>query len=213
MKNKKFTTLLLAAMLILSCVVTGCGKSITPKECAQVWWEMAYNDISNASKLNIKDEEAKAILEKSTQQNISKLKTEYAAQGLTITDDQATEIYNAVNDLGKKANVTIEEVSNDGKTAQVKYKSNYVDMVAIGKKASNDAAESVKTLGITDKKELMNKYSEVLLKNLVNELKNATFSTDTKELTYTFTNQNKVWVPENQEDLSTKLGMLISGQV
>ena len=40
MKNKKFTALVLITMLLLSCVVTGCGKKFTAKECAQIYWEI-----------------------------------------------------------------------------------------------------------------------------------------------------------------------------
>ena len=70
MKNKKFTALLLVSILVLSCVVTGCGKQITPKECAQIWWEIAFNDMSNVSKVNITEEQSKTILEKSTEKNL-----------------------------------------------------------------------------------------------------------------------------------------------
>ena len=213
MKNKKFTALLLITMLLLSCVVTGCGKEFTAKESAQIYWDLGSGDISNISKINMKEEDAKADIEKNKAEGIKTLKTQYAAQGLTATDEQMTKILDAANELVKKATVTIEEVSNDGKTAQIKYKTTYVDMIKLGTKAGNDALESVKALGITDQKQAMDKYSELFLENLANELKNATFSEDTKEKTYTFTKKDKVWVPEGDlKEFIQNLGQLVAGQ-
>lgn len=213
MKNKKFTALLLVSILVLSCVVTGCGKQITPKECAQIWWEIAFNDMSNVSKVNITEEQSKTILEKSTEKNLSTLKTTFTSQGLTVTDEQIKEYFEAVIEASKKATVTIEEVSNDGKTAQVKYKTTYIDANKMATKAANEAVESVKALGLTNQKEAMAKYSELVIKNLITEFKNATFSEDTNEKTYTFTKKDKIWAPENQETLSTELGGLIAGKI
>ncbi|BCZ44942.1 DUF5105 domain-containing protein [Clostridium gelidum] len=213
MKNKKFTALLLITMLLLSCVVTGCGKEFTAKESAQIYWELGSGDISNISKINMKEEDAKADIEKNKAEGIKTLKTQYAAQGLTSTDEQMTKILDAANELVKKATVTIEEVSNDGKAAQIKYKTTYVDMTKLGTKAGNDALESVKALGLTDQKQAMDKYSELSLENLANELKNATFSEDTKEKNYTFTKKDKFWVPEgDQKQFIQNLGQLVAGQ-
>lgn len=213
MKNKKFTALLLLTMLLLSCVVTGCGNSITAKECAQIFWDMGVEyDTSNVSKLNRKEEDEKVNIEKVKETEKDTLKNAYTAQGLTVTDEQMAEFYNATLELFKKATVTIEEVSNDGKKAEIKYKTTYVDITKIATKASTEAVESVKTLGLTNQKEIKDKYSELVMKNLVNEVKNATFSEDTKERTYTFTKQDKIWVPDNQETFGKKLGELVSGQ-
>ena len=213
MKNKKFTALLLITMLLLSCVVTGCGKEFTAKESAQIYWELGSGDTSNISKINMKEEDAKADIEKNKEEGIKTLKDAYAAKGLTATDEQIAKFYDVASELVKKATVTIEEVSNDGKTAQIKYKTTYIDAAKLGTKASNDAAESVKALGLTNQKEAMDKYSELLLENLVNEYKNATFSEDTKEKTYTFTKKDKIWVPEGDEKEFVKnLGGLVAGQ-
>ena len=213
MKNKKFTALLLITMLLLSCVVTGCGKEFTAKESAQIYWELGSGDMSNISKINMKEEDAKADIEKNKAEGIKDFKAQYAAQGLTATDEQISKLLDASAELLKKATVTIEEVSNDGKSAQIKYKTTYVDMIKLATKAKNDALESVKALGLTDQKQAMDKYSELYLENLVNELKNATFSEDTKEKTYTFTKKDKIWVPDgDQKEFVKNLGELVSGQ-
>lgn len=213
MKNKKFTSLLLATMLLLSFVVTGCGKDITPKECAQVYWDMGVKyDVSNVSKINLKQDEQKAELEKTKKKEKDTLKAAYKAQGLTVTDEQITGMYDSLIELFNKATVTIEEVSNDGKKAEIKYKTTYFDMIQIATKASNEAAESVTTLGLTSEKEFNDEYSKLFMENLINGIKNATYSKETKEQTFTFTKQDKIWVPENQSTLGEKLGALISGQ-
>lgn len=212
MKNKKFTSLVLVMVLLLSCVVTGCGKSITPKECAQVYLEMAMYDTSNATKLNMKVDEAKAKNDKMIESDKKKLKDAYTAQKLTVTDAQIDAFFNATTEVLKKASVTIDEVSNDGKKAEIKYKTTYIDMTKIATKAANDALATAQASGITNQKELMAKYSELFMGNLVDGIKNATFSTDTKEKTYTFTKTDKVWIADKQDTLGLELGALISGQ-
>lgn len=213
MKNKKFTSMLLVAMLLLSCVVTGCGKSITPKECAQVWWELSFDDTTNVSKLKMKEAEVKSQIEESNKKEISKLKRSFSAEGMTITDEQVKAFYNAMIEVSKKATVTIDEVSNDGKIAEVKYKSNYIDMNQIATKAIEDAIASVQELGLTSEKEIQNKYAELFMKNLTDGIKNAKFSDDTKEVTYKLTKKDGIWTPDNQEDLADKLNDLFLGEI
>jgi len=212
MKNKKFTALVLITMLLLSCVVTGCGKSITPKECAQVYWEIAMYDSSNATKLNMKADEAKAECDKMIKSDKKKIKDSYTAQKLTVTDEQIDALFNAIVEASKKANITIDEVSNDGKKAEVKYKTTYIDMNQIVTKAQKDAQASAQASGITNQKELMAKYSELFMANYVDGIKNATFSKDTKEKTFTFTKTDKVWIADKKDTMGQELGGLFLGQ-
>lgn len=211
MKNKKFTSLLLATMLLLSCIVTGCGKSITPKESAQICWEVGTGDISNASKINMTEEEAKNLLKRSKENTGKKFKDIVNASGLTITNEQINELCDSTSELTKKATVTIEEVSNDGKTAQVKYKTTYIDAKKLGEKAGNDALEYIKTLGLTSEKEAMDKYSEVAINNLINEYKNATYNGDTKEKIFTFEKEREFWLPKERDTFFESLGGLVAG--
>src|SRR5471030_1779748 len=198
MKNEKFTALLLVSMLLLSFVVTGCGKDVTAQECSQVLWDInVKRDISSASKLNLKEEDAKASVDKDMIQAKEALKESFTDAQINFTDAQLEDVCNGLLEAYGKITVKIEEVSNDGKKAQIKYTTTYFDLSALDEKAANDALSSVQSSVLTDETQLTNKFSELYIQNLISELKNATISTDTKDKTYTFVKQGKVWIPED----------------
>lgn len=211
MKNKKFLSMLMVVVLMMSFAITGCGKKIEPKEAAQVWWEIAFNNTANVSKINLKESDATAAIEKEKQEVVDELKTQFSAQGISFSDDKFTELYNALIDTSKKANVTIEEVSNDGKTAEVKFTSNHIDYAGIITQATTDALESIQASGMTDPNEAKDKYMELYMENLINGIKNAKFSDDTKTLNYKLTMKDNVWQPDSADDFSDKITNLVLG--
>lgn len=214
MRNKKFTALLLASLLSLSLVFLGCGKKVTAQECAQVLWDINVKfDTSNVSKLNAKEEDVQALLEKSKKEEKVNLKNTYTAAGLTVTDEQIDQIYTGVVNAVGKTNVKVEEVSNDGQTADIKYITTYVDEGKLDKKASEEAFAMVQALNLTSQKEALEKLSEVYMANLLNELKNVSISGETKEKVYKFVKKDKIWLPEDQEKFAEDITKLVTNQI
>lgn len=214
MKNKKFTSLILVAMLALSLLVTGCGKKITSQESAQVLWDMnVKHDTSNVSKIGMKDEDAKKAIDNDMSKAKESLKTTFTQSQLKYTDAQLDDVCNALLTAYGKMTVKIDEVSNDGKKAQVKFNTTYIDLNAIDEKAANDALQKVQSSGITNQSEFMDKASEEYINNLVNALNNVTPSSDTKEKTYAFVKEGNTWLPEDKTNFGTSLGQLITNQI
>ena len=112
-----------------------------------------------------------------------------------------------------KVTVKVEEVSNDGKKAQIKYTTTYFDLATLDEKASTDAVKSIEGLGITNETEVINKVSELYIQNLIYEFKNVTVSTDTKQKTYTFVKEGTVWIPEDKTNFGTSVGQFITNQI
>jgi len=214
MKNKKNILLLLISMLLLSLTVTGCGKEVTAQECAQVLWDMnVKRDISNVSKIGLKEEDGKKVLNKDIKAAKDELTEIFTDAEMKFTDKQVEDVCSALLESYGKVNVKVEEVSNDGKKSEIKYTTTYFDLVTLDEKASTDAVKSIEGLGITNETEVANKFSELYIQNLIYEFKNVAVSKDTKEKTYTFLKEGMVWVPEDKTSFGTSIGQFITNQI
>lgn len=110
MKNRKSIILALVTVLLFSFAVMGCGSKATPKESAQILWDVKLkSDISNIKKLGGKEEDGQKLLDSSKQGEKQLLKTNLAKTGLKVTDDQLENVYNALMEACAKNTVTIEE--------------------------------------------------------------------------------------------------------
>lgn len=216
MKNKKIITLILILIIILlfSLIVSSCGKKATAQECAQIIWDMNIkHDISNVSKIGLKEEEAKATLNNDIKKAKEELRETFIDADMTFTDRQLEDVCNALLESYSKITVKVEEVSNDGKKAEIKYITTYFDLTTLDEKSSIDAVKSIEALGITKEREVLNKFSELYIQNLIYEFKNVTISTDTKEKNYTFLKEGAVWIPEDKTNFGTSIGEFITNQI
>lgn len=214
MKNKNFITLLLISILLFSLIVTSCGKKVTAQECAQVIWDLNIkHDISNISKIGLKEEEAKTTLNNDIKEAKEELRETFIDADMKFTDNQLEDVCSALLESYSKITVKVEEVSNDGKKAEIKYITTYFDLTVLDEKASTDAVKSIEELGLTNETEILNKFSELYIQNLIYEFKNVTVSTDTKERTYTFLKEGTVWVPEDRTNFGAKIGQFITNQI
>ena len=214
MKNNKFIALLLTSILFLSLIVTSCSKEATAQECAQVLWDMnVRRDISNISKIGLKEEDGKAVLNNDIIEAKEELRETFVDAEMKFTDKQLEDVCNSLLESYNKITVKVEEVSNDGKKAEIKYTTTYFDLVTLDEKASNDAVKSSEELGLTNETEIINKFSELYIQNLIYEFKNVTVSTDTKEKTYTFLKKGTIWIPEDKTNFGTSIGQFITNQI
>lgn len=214
MRNEKFISLILASILLLSLIVTGCSNKVTAQECAQVFWDMnVKRDISNISKINLNEEDGKNALTNDMKAAKEELKEIFIDAEMNFTDKQVEDVCNALLESYGKITVKVDEVSNDGKKAEIKYTATYFDLATLDERASTDAVSLIEVLGIKDETEVINKYSEFYIENLIHELKNSTVSTGTKEKTYTFLKAGLVWVPEDKANFGTSIGQFITNQV
>ena len=214
MKNIKLIASLLVSIFLFSFLVTGCSKKVTAKECAQIFWEMnTTHDMSNISKINLKEKDGQAAINKDINEAKASLKETFTEAQMKFTDAQLEDVCNALIEAYSKLTVKIEEVSNDGNKAEIKFITTYFDMNALDEKASNDALDVIISLGLTDQTEIINRFSELYIKNLITEFKNVSISTNTTEKTYTFVNNGEFWAPEDKTNFGTSIGQFITNQI
>lgn len=214
MKNKKSFILALVAVLIFSFTAIGCGDKVTPKESAQILWDVKLKgDISGIQKLGGKEEDGQKLLDSSKEAEKQLLKTNITKAGLKVTDEQLENVYNALIEGCNKNTVTVEETSKSGDTAEVKLTCTYIDETAIDEKAANDAIEAVKDLEVTTQSELLNKATELYINNLIEGLKNAQPSTETVDKTFSFKkDKSGYWMPESPKDYIIGISKMATNQ-
>lgn len=214
MKNLKKKVILLMTMLLIPALLVACGaKVVPPEESAKILFDYGIkSDESNLSKLGAKQSEIDTVNKSRKDKSIQQFRLELTSQKLSASDEQLEKIYNAVVEAYKKLNATTEVVSKTDSTAVIKVKSTYFDIVKISEKAGTDAVTPLLNSGLSEN-ELKSKFTEAFINNLVEGIKNAEVSTETREKTFNFVLKDKVWVPENQGQYLTDLDLLVSGQI
>ncbi|MCY6369703.1 DUF5105 domain-containing protein [Clostridium ganghwense] len=214
MKKMKKSLVLLMSFLFIPIMLIGCSSKpkVSPDETAKILFNFYIKgDQSGLEKIkmpkDVIDETAKLQKETYT----TAIKNNFKVAGLTIKDEQVEQIYEARMEGLKKLTVTTETVSESDTEAQVKIKSTYFDTVALDKKAAQDAVEQVKKLKLTNQQEAKTKVTDAYIKNLVEAFKNVKPSADTKEKTFKFTIQEKVWLPQNMIQFGSGIGGQVSG--
>ena len=213
-KVKRSLVLILMSLLLIPTVLIGCSSKpkVGPDETAQILFNFYINgDDSGLSKITVtKDmaEETKKIQKEAT---ITNIKNQFKAGGLTVKDEQLEEIYKVRSEAFKRLSATAEVVSKTDTTAEVKLKSKYFDEVALDEKAANDAVKQVEKLQIKDQKEILNKLTEQYINNLIEAYKKVQPAEGTKEKTFKFKAEKKVWLAEDMKEFGTGIGTMVIG--
>lgn len=214
MKKMKRALVVVLSLVLIPMLMIGCSlkPKVSADETAKILFDFYIKgDESGLSKIgvpkNIIDETVK--LQKDTFSNM--IKANFSAGKLTIKDEQIAEMYKWRSEALKKVTVTSEAVNKTDTYTEVKIKSTYINEGALDEKAVNDAIEAVKKLGLTNEKDATDKLTEAYINNLIKEYKEAKPSTETKEKTFKFTIQEKVWMPENMSDFGTSISKLSIG--
>ncbi|MDR5587784.1 MULTISPECIES: DUF5105 domain-containing protein [Clostridium] len=217
MKNfKKLITVLLSTLMLVT-MIAGCGKKTeTPEKFAEAFHHLTiYGDTSALTSLGLNDEEANTLNTQLEQTFKDAIKNNLNSAGLSFTDDNINNIFEAQLNAQKRTTCTIEPVSSDAETAVVKIKTTHVDIVGLDEKAANDAMTEVQNMNITDRKTALNKLSELYISKLIENCTGAEPSSDTVENTFAFKKvtddkNRKVWVPDNPVTFGNKLATMVT---
>lgn len=203
-KNNKIAMSLLSALLF-SVMLAGCQPKVTttPDAAAKIYFNaIVKENKSEISKINVTDSEADKHIKGQKDKTCKEIKDDFTKEQISITDEQVQNLYNSLRQAFKKTSVTASVVSQDDKSAKVKVKSNYFDLTAEYSKAQTAAIAKVKSENLTDeveaRKQLVNEY----INNVVEQLKNASPSNETKEKTFNFVLKNNTWVAEDTDNIS-----------
>lgn len=220
-KSKKLIAVLMTAILGSAIFLTGCGEKPVA---ADVTVKAFYNlyllgDSSEIEKIALTKDEVTQVLDKLKTESQSATRNNLLSVG-TPTTEQLDAIYNAQMESLKKLTVTTEIVSEDEDNATVKLRTTYIDQLGIDKKAAIDAANEVNAMGLANLTEWNNKLLEVYTNKLVEGLKAAQPSTETKEdtfecekKTYEVNNKNKdIFAPKDMVAFGESVAKMATNQ-
>ncbi|WP_055666946.1 hypothetical protein [Desnuesiella massiliensis] len=213
-KVKRSLLLILMSLLLIPTVLIGCSSKpkIGPDETAQILFDFYIKgDQSGLSKISINKDMADETKKIQKDATIKKIKDQFKAGGLTIKDDQVEELYKVRSEALKGLSATAEVVSKTDTTAEVKLKSKYIDEVALDEKAADDAVKQVEKLQLKDEKDALNKLTEQYIKNLVEAYKNVKPAEGTKEKTFKFKVQEKIWLAEDMKEFGAGIAAIAIG--
>ncbi|MBR5336615.1 MAG: DUF5105 domain-containing protein [Lachnospiraceae bacterium] len=191
MRNKAFTTVISAWVLVAALVLSGCGgKNITAEEYVQGIYKLMVNmDSEGVKDLGVSDSDVKKYteaIEKSVNDTMSSMNDSFKQQfGVSVDDELlkacGQEYINALKRLSGKTSL---ESSTD-KEYKVKVSTTVLDMPAIVSKAMEAAQSKVKA----SEYETSAEYNKVLIPTYVSELKEglAKFTPSSEEVTVTVT--------------------------
>ncbi|PRR84058.1 hypothetical protein [Clostridium vincentii] len=221
-KSKKLITVLMTAILGSALFLTGCaGKPAAADVTVKAFYNLyILGDSTDIEKIALTKEEVAEKFEEVKTLTQSEIKANFAAGGLSISDDQLDAIYNSEMEALKKLTVTTEIVSEDDEKATVKLTTTYFDITAIDIKAATETSDEVSAMQLTSQSELDNKIVEIYSNKLVEGFKSAEPSTETKEeyfecvkTTYSVNGKNKdIYTPEDMEKFTTDINMMVTNQ-
>lgn len=216
MRNCRRTFAIIVSLMFSILIISGCSQnnnSFTAKECATVYYEVNIkHDITNVNKINLSENEGQASIQKEIKEAKASLRDTFEESQMKFTDAQLEDVCTALISAYKKTNVTIKELSNNGKKAEIQFESTYFDLSLLNENASNKTLDAIVASGLTDQNEIIEKFSEVYINNLIYEFQNAAINSDTKTKNIMFQKKGNIWVPEDENNFGIDLGKLVTNQ-
>lgn len=214
MKKGRKSLLLSLVLIVISIMVIGCSSKpkVAADETAKILFDFYIKgDQESLEKIKLSKEQIEEIAKIQKDETMKTIKNNFAVAGLKVSDAQVNEIYTARASALKKLSAETEIVSENDESADVKLKTTYINEIALDEKAATNAIQEVEKLNITNQEEILNKLTEVYIKNLINEYKNVQPSSDLKEQTFKFEIKEKTWLPQDIETFSLGIVKLVLG--
>lgn len=218
---KKITKILSMLLIsILSVVImTGCGKIDPPETVAQGFFDLiVYSDTTKLESLGVSAEEFSTVKDFMRQGIKESIRNNFKMAGLSITEENLDAITEAQLNALKKVKATITTESSDKQTAVVKIQTNYLKLTEADEKAANEVLEEVQAMGLTDRQEILNVYSEKYTAKLIETLNAIEPVDDTVEKSFSFViekvdidgKSKDMWIPENPTTLGKDISTMIA---
>lgn len=178
-------------------------ESISPKESAEVFWNLVIKeDSSGMEKLGYSKEFGDRIIKNMNKNDLKSFKSEFNQAGASLSDDQIQGIITALRSAISKNSANFEEVSKANNLAQVKISSTSISMNSIINDALNTTQSQILSNGITDKQKAMEMYGT----NLIDSINKTQVSSTSSSETFSFTKIGDIWMPSNITDYTESLG-------
>ncbi|OPJ65073.1 DUF5105 domain-containing protein [Clostridium oryzae] len=215
MKKTKNILALLLITFMIPVIAIGCKAKpkVGPDESAKAFYNyIIKSDSKGLTKIYGNKKDYDGIRDSIKKEYISGLKSSNKSSGIAMTDGQAESIYNSLMSALSKASVTTQVKSKNDKTAQVKVKSQYVNVPKTLGKVVQETTKNFRPGKTADKNKIMKKFVNSYVKNLVSELKKAKPSSDMKEKTFKFVLKDNVWLPANESGYGSDIMKMVVGQ-
>ncbi|PJI07248.1 MULTISPECIES: DUF5105 domain-containing protein [Clostridium] len=194
---KKIISILMI-LVLTPAILVGCKPKIKADESAKILSNfIVKNDTSEISKLG----DTKSSLYTSTNTQKNKFKKEFKDEikksiGIGVDDTTADELYNSYYKALKRVNITTSIVSENDETAEVKVKTNYIDVKQIILNSISDTMDENldNENDFSDKDAICKKY----INSIIDQLNKAKPSRKSKENTFKFVVKDHVWVPQDE---------------
>lgn len=209
-------TILLCMGVLLS--ATGCGEpKPTAVESGQFFFNyLIKHDKTGIEKFGITEEQANDMIKAQTDITKNQTRMNFSKAGMLISEEKLDSITEAQYNALKTLDATVEASSESGNETTITVTTPYIDFTGIDTKAANDAQQSVMALGITDEKELTDKFKDQYIENLLAGLKDAKPSSETNKGTYKLKKDSKsgLWVPDmDSQEFGKQLAKLTQQKV
>ena len=210
---------IISFFLLIMCICftsLGCSayKDVSAEESVLALYKLYIQcDGEDANKfLGLTDEEVETLLDDLKSDFVSTMKLNFLGAGLTLTDEEAEELFNIQVNALKKLSPTISVESESEEEITIKLSTSCINLNEIYTTAATDIIAEAEN---ASKDEL----SKLLLENLTELLTSAEPSAETSEETFILEKQqvminNKattVWFPGDVIDFSSKLSSMCYG--
>lgn len=131
------------------------------------------------------------------------------AERITIDDTQIEAISSAYLSTLQQLNATSSATKN-GKNYIVTLSTTYIDFTQIDENAIQLALKEIDLSHYTDEKMYLSDLTTSYINHLIKLYESATPSKETNQASFTFTKQNGLWLPEDNETFITTICSLVS---
>ncbi len=215
---KKITAGILFVSLSLF-MLTGCGNDNIkdPDKTMDAFYQlMIYQNTKAMSDIGIDKEESKSTLKEYRSSMISTFQKSFSSAGVSITKQQASDIFDAVSKKMAQLDYKITIVKEDDKEAKVKVSSQYIDYLKIFKDAKTETVNELKPQHI----EKLSDAKKQLVANIIEGFANADISEDMHNKTFSLKLQKiksgkntiKLFFPKNSEQTGADFMKLVTNQ-
>lgn len=215
---KKAIAGILSAAICLS-ILTGCSNANIkdPDKTMDAFYQlMIYQKTKAMSNLGIDKEESGETLKEYRSSMISTFQDSFSSAGVSITRQQASDIFDAVSKKFAQLDYKVTIVKEDNKEAEVKVSSQYIDYLKIFKDAKTATVNELKPQHI----EKLSDAKKQLVANIIEGFENAEISTDMHSKTFSLKLQKiksgkntiKLFFPENAEQTGADFIKLVTNQ-
>lgn len=219
--RRRFIRKILAGISVFSIalVSSGCGsqKAKAPDATMNAFYQlMICQNSTEIAKLGIDENDAQKTKDTYHDSMISTLRDEFSKAGVSITESEATDIFNAISQKLSILKYKVEVKNEDGKEATVKVSSQYINYLDLFKQAAQNTTQALKPNHI----EKISDAKKLLVDNIITDFQNVQASQGMHSKTFELKEQKvksgkktlHIYFPKDTKQTGSDLMKLVTNQ-